>query len=182
MVACEHTHKYGAWSVWDAMSESILRVGMKRCNGCRWLSVDCFATNPTTEALYSKCRDCKLKPNASGHAKRDADLKKQKAALEAGETPETLICQRCGPQPFSAFGCVCVCVCKGLACVGSNRCESARRRRNERSWRKRRWCQRWKRWKRWWGHRRRRTWKAYDQRLRYWVHDYSRSGGRFRAN
>ena len=102
--AHRHTHKYGTQSATDAMSESMLRVGMKRCNGCKWLSVDCFATNPKTNELYSKCVDCKLKSRASGHAKRDADLKKQKAALAAGETPETLICNGCGRQAFGAFG------------------------------------------------------------------------------
>jgi hypothetical protein len=103
--ACEHTQtKYGTRSAAGVMPENMLKAGMKRCQGCRWLSVDCFDTNPTTNELYSKCMDCKLKPSATGHAKRDADRKRQKAALEAGETPETLICVRCGPQPFAAFG------------------------------------------------------------------------------
>ena len=90
------------------MFQNMLDLGilgeLKRCNGCRWLSVDRFDKNPKTNVWYSKCLDCRLKHNASSHSKRDADLKKQKAALAAGETPETLICNSCGPLPFVAFG------------------------------------------------------------------------------
>jgi hypothetical protein len=91
------------------MSENMLGLRqaseMKKCGRCcKSLNVDCFATNPKTNELYSKCEGCRPKHNASGHAKRDADLKKQNATLEAGETPETLICYDCGPQPIAAFG------------------------------------------------------------------------------
>ena len=78
---------------------------VKKCGRCsKTLDVGCFSTNPTTSALYSKCDECRPRHAATCHAKRDADLKKQAVAIEAGDTPATLICLGCGIQPFTAFG------------------------------------------------------------------------------
>ena len=77
----------------------------KHCNCCGWLSIDHFDTNPTTNLPYSRCRGCKLKPNTSNHAKRDAERAAKRALLKAKlESGELKKCDDCGPQPFAAFG------------------------------------------------------------------------------
>jgi hypothetical protein len=111
--ACGHTRavtERGQMQAPDAGSEESM-LGLrqvsevKKCGYCtKTLDVGCFSTNPKTSALYSKCEVCRPKHAATCNAKRDADLKKQAVALEAGETPATLICNCCGIQPFTAFG------------------------------------------------------------------------------
>jgi hypothetical protein len=68
-----HTNK-GAWSVGDAVPEKNM-LGLrqasevKKCGRCcKSLNVDCFATNPKTTALYSKCEGCRPKHNATANS------------------------------------------------------------------------------------------------------------------
>jgi len=68
------------------------------------LLILCFATNPTTKALYSKCETCRPKHAKKSHAKRDAEVAEKKATIEAMlESGELVRCQDCGPKPLESF-------------------------------------------------------------------------------
>jgi hypothetical protein len=69
------------------------------------LNVDCFATNPKTAALYSKCEGCRPKHNATSNSTRKAEVADRRASKEAKlASGELKTCNRCGPQPIAAFG------------------------------------------------------------------------------
>jgi len=77
----------------------------KKCGNChKLLLLLLFATKPKTTELYVNCEPCRLKDAAQKRKKRAADKSTRNAALEADVTPTTLPCERCGPQPFAAFG------------------------------------------------------------------------------
>ena len=77
---------------------------LKNCQGCGPKPIAAFGINASTGEPYSRCETCRPKHAASGNTKRNADVAAQKAAIDAGETPDTLICAGCGVQPFAAFG------------------------------------------------------------------------------
>ncbi len=81
------------------------RDGKKPCSRCcKLLLILCFATNPTTKALYSKCETCRPKHAKKSHAKRDAEVAEKKATIEAMlESGELVRCQDCGPKPLESF-------------------------------------------------------------------------------
>jgi len=77
----------------------------KKCGRChKWLLLLLFATKPKTTELYALCETCRFNHAAQKRKKYAADKATRNVALEADVTPTTLVCERCGPKPFAAFG------------------------------------------------------------------------------
>jgi len=81
------------------------RATKKECSRCKkWLLLLLFATKPKTNELYVNCDTCRLECSDQKRKKYAAAKATRNAALEADVTPTTLVCERCGPKPFAAFG------------------------------------------------------------------------------